>query len=214
MDKKAQAILKHYKDKFESRSFDEYDIMSFLIFIRNYFNHINGIEIIKDFSHLVAHRKRDRGKIMEAIAFSIKNREKIAKGARENFNYKVADYPGIEYKDWEKEWFKLGDEFNITFTTEIIIEVTMCILSISQFTEYKSEDGKFSGELGMARSENALSLHTTHTVAKNEKPLSIIFFNLLINPSKVIKDEKFKIVDVPIEAVRVNGELKLREVKI
>lgn len=29
MDKKAQAILKHYKNKIESRSFDEYDIMGF-----------------------------------------------------------------------------------------------------------------------------------------------------------------------------------------
>ena len=208
MDKKAQAILKHYKDKIESRSFDEYDIMGFLIFIRDYIENSNGMDTIKDFSHLIAHRKRNKGIVMKAIELSIKNREKISEGAKEK-NYKVTDYPGVEYKNWEKEWFKLGDEFNITFTSEIIIEVTMCVLTTTQFTEYKNKDG-YSGKIGLLKSENALSLDTTED---KDGALSIIFFNLLIDPSKTLKDEKFHPVIRPIEAVRINGELKLREVE-
>ena len=37
--------------------FDEYDIMGFLIFIRDYIGNSNGMDTIKDFSHLIAHRK-------------------------------------------------------------------------------------------------------------------------------------------------------------
>ena len=62
----------------------------------------------------------------------------------------------------------------------------------------------------MIKSENALSLHTTES---NAKSLYIVFFNLLLDPSKNIEDEKFYPVDVPIEAVRINGELKLKEVE-
>lgn len=202
MDKKAQAILKHYKNKIESRSFDEYDIIGFLIFFRSYINKGN-YKTIYEFADLIAHRNRNRGRVMESIKNEIDNNYKFRCGSK-----KIKGYNGIHYDKWEKEWERLGKEFDIKFTAEIIRDLTICIFTIAQFTEYKK--GKYSGRIEMIKSENALSLHTTES---NAKSLYIVFFNLLLDPSKNIEDEKFYPVDVPIEAVRINGELKLKEVE-
>jgi hypothetical protein len=211
MDKKAKVILNHYKNKLENQLFDEYDILGFLIFIRNYFKNPSSFETIKDFAHLIAHRMRDKGIVMNAITILIDNKKKIEQEAKVIKNYKVEGYNGIQYDEWEKEWFTLGEKLNIKFNSEIINEITICVFSISQFTEYKSKNGKYFGKIEMIKSENAISLITNEG---NDKALSVVFFNLLIDTSIRIENEKFYPVDIPVEAIRINGKLRLREVKI
>ena len=70
MDNKEQQIMKHYKMLIETNTFDEYDILGFLIFIRRHLSddkHPN----IKEFAHLIAHRERDRGKVNNCIVTAI-----------------------------------------------------------------------------------------------------------------------------------------------
>lgn len=206
MDKKAQAILKHYKNKIESRSFDEYDILGFLIFIRKYIENNIGLETIHDFSNLIAHRKRDRGIALKAIENAIKNKyETMSKDMR------VKDYNGIQYSEWEKEWYKLGEKFNIKFTDKIIYEITICVFSITQFTEYESEDRKYFGRIELFKSKRSMFLATTEG---KDNSLYINFFILPINSSQKLEKEKFHPVLEPIETIRIDGELKIREEKI
>lgn len=110
-----------------------------------------------------------------------------------------------------KKWFKLGEKFNIQFTSEIIKDITMCIFSISQFTEYQSKDELYFGKFEIMKSENALFLCATEGKPKS---LYIIFFNLIMDPSKQIEEEDFHLVIGPVEVLRINGKLELKEVKI
>lgn len=110
MDEKAKVILQHYKNKIEEQLFDEYDILGFLIFVRSYIGLSADFKTINEFSNLIAHRKRDRGRVMESIEVAIKNNYEVAKGTK-----KIKGYNGIHYNEWEKEWYKLGEKFDIKF---------------------------------------------------------------------------------------------------
>jgi hypothetical protein len=110
MDEKAKVILQHYKNKIEEQLFDEYDILGFLIFVRSYIGLSDDFKTINEFSNLIAHRKRDRGRVMESIEVAIKNNYEVAKGTK-----KIKGYNGIHYNEWEKEWYKLGEKFDIKF---------------------------------------------------------------------------------------------------
>lgn len=110
MDEKAKVILQHYKNKIEEQLFDEYDILGFLVFVRSYIGLSADFKTINEFSNLIAHRKRDRGRVMESIEVAIKNNYEVAKGTK-----KIKGYNGIHYNEWEKEWYKLGEKFDIKF---------------------------------------------------------------------------------------------------
>lgn len=137
-----------------------------MIFVRSYIGLSADFKTINEFSNLIAHRKRNRGRVMESIEVAIKNNYEVAKGTK-----KIKGYNGIHYNEWEKEWYKLGEKFDIKFTPKIIKEVTICIFLIAQFTEYKS--GNYSGRIEILRSENSLHLVTTEG---EPKPLFITFF--------------------------------------
>lgn len=98
MDEKAIKILEHYKIIIENENFDEYDILGFLIFSRNYLD--KNLKCIGEFTDLIVHRNRDRGIVMNNIKNTIKN----------NYAYneetnKVIDYKGIGEKEWGDEWY-------------------------------------------------------------------------------------------------------------
>lgn len=163
-----------------------------MIFVRSYIGLSADFKTINEFSNLIAHRKRNRGRMMESIEVAIK----------------IKGYNGIHYNEWEKEWYKLGEKFDIKFTPKIIKEVTICIFSIAQFTEYKS--GNYSGRIEILRSENSLHLVTTEGVPKS---LFITFFIVTIVSTQKIESEKFYPLFEPVEAIRINGKLELREIR-
>lgn len=88
-------MLEHYKNVIENRSFAEYDILGFLIFIRRHLNKDNVY--IREFADLIAHRARDRGIVVDCITASIENNYQTEKGSK-----KVIGYNGLHYEQWEK----------------------------------------------------------------------------------------------------------------
>ena len=141
MDNKEQQIMKHYKLLIETNTFDEYDILSFLIFIRRHLSddkHHN----IKEFAHLITHRERDRGKVNICIVTAIENDYQTEHDGRT-----VVGYNGMNYDDWGREWKDIGIKFDINYDDEIIEELTLCVFSQAQFTFYKDEKGRESGKL-------------------------------------------------------------------
>ena len=141
MDNKEQQIMKHYKMLIETNTFDEYDILGFLIFIRRHLSddkHPN----IKEFAHLIAHWERDRGKVNNCIITAIENNYQTERDGRT-----VVGYNGMNYDDWVREWEDIGIKFDINFDDKIIEELTLCVFSLAQFTCYKDEKGRGSGKL-------------------------------------------------------------------
>lgn len=131
MDDKAKLILSSYKEILEELKFDELDILGFLIFIRQYINNEKFKFLsIQEFCDLVAHRNRDRGKVMRSIESAHKKNFSV------NSLKKIKGSEGIDEKDWENEWRQLFDKFNIKFSNIILKELTLCIISLAQKTQY------------------------------------------------------------------------------
>ena len=155
MDDKAKKILEHYRKVIEDEKFDEYDILGFLIFIRSYLD--KNMNIIREFSDLVAHRERNKEIVMTNIRNTIINRYAYD----ENLN-KVIGYSGISQEEWKNEWYKVGKIFNITLNEKIIKEITLCIYSLAQKTKYEDRSGNVGYIEFLAQSKfNNIGLATT-----------------------------------------------------
>lgn len=58
MDLKAESIMNYYRELIQNREFDEYDILEFLIFIRNSTKSTGKYPFIVEFTDLIAHREK------------------------------------------------------------------------------------------------------------------------------------------------------------
>lgn len=195
MCEKEILILNHYRQIIENYDFDEYDLIGFLIFIRQEVknNNFNGI---LEFCDLIAHRIRDRGRAMKSMRNAIEN------DYTTNYNTKsIRGYNGIAYNDWEKEWKKLFSLLNIKFTDRTILEISLCIISLAQNVQFK-ETGYFRI---FQNNKNEISLCTTEG---KDDSLFVVFFNA--GPFAFEKNYREGIILEAVETVRVDGILKLK----
>jgi hypothetical protein len=132
-DEKEKLMFDHYKKVIINAEFDEYDILGFLIFIRRHIDSSRYL-LIMEFAHLVAHRGRDRGKVMSAIEGAIKNSYEQEPGCKS-----IKGYHGMHFEDWEAEWKSFGKEYDINLTDELILDITVCIFSLTQYTKYEAK---------------------------------------------------------------------------
>lgn len=106
MDEKAKLMMKHYSQIVENRLFDEYDILGFLVFVRDYLKEKGNYPYICDYGDFVAHRNRCKGKVMDAIIASIDNQYIVDSATKQ-----VNGYNGMVYNLLVEEWNKLAVEF-------------------------------------------------------------------------------------------------------
>lgn len=204
MNKKEELNLNKFRRIIEKRKFDEYDIMAFLITIRAYLKK-GDTPLIYDFADGIAHRKRDRGNAFESIMNSAQNKYVISEYG------KVEKYNGMDYEGWKNEWNIISKLFDIKITPIIISEITLCIFSIFQFTEFEYNEGQikknpeykvFKGIFELLIDENS-NLHLTTLESK-----AICFGRL----DDVEVEEKFKskFFFEPVETIRIKKRLYLQ----
>lgn len=203
-DTKEKLILSHYRLVLEERTFDEYDLLGFLIFIRRHINASPGsFPAIKDFSDLIAHRSRDKGRVMDSIGNAISNNYCIKRGTQ-----KVKGFAGIQYASWKKEWITLGNAYSINFTSQAILEITLCIFSLSQYTEHKRlKDGSVqSGKIDLYQATNGYLALVTNEGTRTS--LNVCFFKA----GPFVFETRYEAghVKEPVETIRVEGHLRLK----
>lgn len=200
---KETVMLEHYRSILENRTFDEYDILGFLIFIRCDLD--KEFQYIKEFADLVAHRQRDRGVAMTAIVTAIKNNYK-----QEPNKKNIKGYAGIHTEDWRNEWKKFLSSKKIKFSEELLLDLTMCIYSLAQNTLYSTKDGneKYNGKIELFQDHNGnLNLCTIET-----QPQSPYICFAQIGPYKYKKIFPSTHIEETVETFRENGVLHLRTV--
>lgn len=199
MDKKEQHILKHYKTIIEGRTFTEYDIIGFLIFIRRYTQKEKN-KYIREFCDLIAHRKRDRGVVFDSIISQY--------GIKGDLYVKIVPgYHGIQDEKWSSEWTELMQELNIAIDDQILKEITLCIFSLSQFSVYTDKNNGYSGEVHMIQhKDQKLGLATS----VNDETIPYVCFGL-INDVTFIRVLPFGLIVKPTETIRKNGKLYLSD---
>lgn len=201
MDEKEKQILKRYKTLIEMSTFDEYDILGFLIFIRRHLNNGEHPNIL-EFADLVAHRGRDRGRVNDCIVTAIKNNYATKQDGKT-----VLGYNGMKYDKWVKEWKNIADRLEIIINKKIIEELTLCIFSLAQFSQYNDKDNNGSGRMELFFSKNgSLCLSTTEG---NRDSLYVCY--AMFGSFKLCREIAIGYLKNPVETVRENGKLRLRD---
>lgn len=196
MASKEQNILNHDRELIEARQFDEYDILGFLIFIRP---KCGNYSIIKEFCDLIAHRERDRGKIMGCITAAIKNNYETKNNSNE-----VKGYNGIKWCEWRKMWSMVGNDLAITFSDEILQEITLCIFSLLQETFYRNKG--YSGTINLFQSSTGqISICTTEG-----HPHSLFVCFMILEGITGHNQQFVGVISDPVETCRIDGILRLR----
>jgi hypothetical protein len=199
-DKKEQKMILHYKNLLENFLFDEYDILGFLMLIREHIRKVNEKSYVLEFADLIAHRKRDRGWVQDAIKAGMENCYETISGSK-----RVKEYQGIEYNGWRTEWENLFAELNIKSSKRLLDEITICIFSLANGTRYDDKKGH-TGNLVVCFSKNVMALVTTEGKADS---FYVCFFKYEIS--------NFEIYDMTIkkkwvsETIRENGIIKLMD---
>lgn len=204
MNKKEELNLNRFRQIIEKRKFDEYDIIAFLITIRAHLEKAMT-PFIYDFADGIAHRGRDQGHAFNSIMSAEKSNYVLNKLGR------VRNYDGIVDEIWKNEWINISKLFNIKITPIIISEITLCIFSIFQFTEFKynqkqiennNELQKFKGTFELLIDENSnLSLSTIGS--------KTVCYGRLSN---IVVEGKYRNTFFfdPVETVRINKRLYLQ----
>ena len=198
MDEKANQIFEHYKYIIEHRKFNEYEILGFLIFIRNFIRK-NKYEYIYEFTDLVAHRKRDRGIIMESIANAIDNKYECVEGTK-----KLKGYKSIAEEDWKEQWVKFGKDYDIDLNEIIIKEIVLCIFSLAQKAVYIKNNKKGCIDIMTLSNSGSVSMITSEL--EGESPC--VCFSKY-NGYKVYIDFNGAFDKEILYAIRNNGVLQL-----
>lgn len=215
-DDKEKYLIQYYCDKFFHHSFDETDLFAFLILIRSHVSDADQ-KYIADFADLIAHRKRNQGIASNAIADAIfygyneinVNGRKVVKG-----------YQGIDTDKWKAEWVRIGKRFNYDFDDRTISEITLCMLSILQFTKHEAKvctswwkfwnKSKVKGMIFLLQSDDG---QLSASTLENGKDFPYINFFLLkgLNFKKLYS---CRLIEDPVIAVRAaDGTLVLQNNK-
>lgn len=198
MDRKEIEILNHFKSIIENREFDEYDILGFLIFIRDHIK--NDCHYIAEFGDLIAHRERDNGIVMNCISGAIENKYQT-----KNDGKTVIGYYGMRYETWVNEWKRFSAQYNFSLDKTIIKEITICVFSLAQFSNYDDKNGHTGHIELFIGNDNSLGLIT---VGNEPGSLYICFAKCDNIPfKKELSAGHFK---EPIKTERVEGSLRIK----
>lgn len=115
LNQKEQLMLRHYSKLLDEFLFDEYDILGFLMLIREHIRKSKSYPCILEFADLIAHHERDQDLVFDAIKTAIENGYKTSDGKR------VIDYKGIDETTWKSEWNQLLTELNISVNKRLSV---------------------------------------------------------------------------------------------
>ena len=201
MDKKARKILEHYKTILTNHIFDEYDILGFLIFIREKLSD-DRYPSIKDFAHLIAHRERNRGHVKACIDRAKENGYITEKNSK-----KVIGYEGMNYITWVDEWQIFQKEFDFKLDKEAIEELTLCVFSLAQFSEYVDKKGVRIGRIELfVAADRSLALVTTEG---NDDSLYVCFSKF--GCFELARNVEGGRLNEAVETIRIDGKLRLKD---
>ncbi|WP_262177411.1 hypothetical protein [Saccharococcus sp. Marseille-Q5394] len=151
MDKKERQLVDYYYTKFADRSFDEKDVFSFLLFIRE---DVQDNKVMKELGDFIVQRENCTGFVKEFFEECKQIIENLGKGRKQKienlFSFK-------EIRNGFNAFFI--DQGYEKMTPEVINDFILCIISLLQNVKLLSGDSnKEIGHLSFAASSKELFL--------------------------------------------------------
>lgn len=206
MDNKEQQIFDYYYRKFADRKFDEKDLLSFLLFVKD---DAQDNKIIKELGDFIVHRENCTGYVKTFFDECKQIINNLGKGKKQK----------IENMFSFKE---IRNGFNTLFTEhgleklppEVINDFILCIISLLQNVKLLSENGKKEvGHLSFAASSRELYLMGNMKVLHKGRFIPVTFPVLSVrNMYEKIKpqdgsDTPYLFDHATIEVINNDGEM-------
>lgn len=209
MDRKEKQLVDHYYNKFSERSFDEKDVYSFLIAVRE---HASEIKVIKELADFIVHREKSTGYVKDYLddckdIINNLGKEKNRRKIENIFSFK-------EIRNGFNTLFQqLGFE---KLPLDIINDFIICMISLLQDVKIVSGSlNKEVGHLSFAASSKELFLMGNMTIRNQGRSIPITFPVLSVNNlyEEITPQDKN---DTPylfdhelIEVINVNNKLAI-----
>lgn len=202
-DNKANQICDIFIKKFETSSFDEIDIIGFLIFIRELLkDRKNDFKYLIELADFIAHRKRNKGIILNSINYAKNNNYYT------DSNKSIKGCDSIQVTDWNNELNKLWTLFHIKTYNKLNQEFTLCIYSLMQDACFE-KNNKIIGKtwLDFYKRDNQIALLTSNNTANS----TYICFAYYDGYKILCDDELFPSTNRIFHTERENKELVLKD---
>ncbi len=196
-DKKEKLIMKMHLEKFNTRTFDEFDFCAFMIFIREHLG--SQYEYLRDIADFVAHRRRNQGIASNAISGAIANGYEL-----ETHRKIVRGYKGIDSLKWRDEIKQFGKEYGLMVDDQLLFEISLCVMSILQFSTHKDKQGHMATVFLLQTDDGQLEACTHEN---RETSPSIVYF--VLKDVSFISSDSGPIEDAVVAIRSTNGELML-----
>ncbi len=169
MDKKEHQLINYYYTKFSTESFDEKDLYSFLMLIKN---HVENNEIIENLIDFIVHRENSTGYASEYLN---ECKEIINNLGKTKVRRKIE--PMFSFKDIRNGFNTLFQQLHLErLSIGTMNDFMLCIISLLQGVTILSETGKKKiGHLSFAAASKELFLMGNMTVLNQGRKMPITF---------------------------------------
>ncbi|MBE1555628.1 hypothetical protein [Sporosarcina limicola] len=207
MDKKEQQLVEHYYEKFTNRSFDEKDLYSFLMVVKE---DAQDNQVIKELCNFIVHREKCSGYVKNYLdeckqIINTLGKQKNSKRIEDLFSFKEIR------NGFNSLFLKHGFE---KLSSEIINDFILCIISLLQSVKLVSGSlNKEVGHLSFAASSKEVFLMGNMKTLNKGRYIPVTFQILSVKNSyeKVKPQDKndtpYLFEDELIEVVNNDGNL-------
>lgn len=208
MDKKERQLFDYYYNKFAERIFDEKDVLSFLLFVRE---KAQDNKVIKELGDFIVHRENYTGYVK---AF-FEDCQEIINNLGKGKNKKIENM--FSFKEIRNGFNSLFIEQGLEkLPPEVINDFILCIISLLQdVTLVSGSSNKEIGHLSFAASSKELLLMGNMKVLHKGKFIPVTFPVLSVrNMYEKIKpqdgnDTPYLFDNEIIEVINSNGEIMI-----
>lgn len=210
MDQKEKQLITAYHQKFVEHSFDERDVYSFLILVRE---KVRGNKFIREMGDFIAHREKSRGYVKDYLE---RNEHILLNLGKIDAVMKIEDV--FSFKEIRNGFnsFFLSNGFT-KLSNDIINDLILCIISILQDVKLVDEKTKREiGKLSFALSSKEVFLMATIKIPRGDKHVHVQFQALSCN-NNFIKINPKDEYDTPlsfseaiVEVINRNNELVIK----
>ena len=175
MDRKEKQLVDHYYKKFSERSFDEKDVYSFLMAVRE---HASDIKVIKEFSDFIVHREKSTGYVKDYLD---ECKDIINNLGKEKNRRKIENI--FSFKEIRNGFNALFQQLGFEkLPLDIINDFIICMISLLQDVKIVSGSlNKEVGHLSFAASSKELFLMGNMTIRNQGRSMPITFPVLSVN---------------------------------
>ena len=169
MDAKELQLLNYYYQKFSERDFDEKDLYSFLILVKE---DAEDIQVIRELADFVIHRGKSNGYVKEYLVESEKILDNLGK------QKKLAKIENVfSFKEIRNGFNVLFQKYGFEkLPSDTINDFVLCIISLFQSVRMVSDKPKrMAGHLSFAVSSKEIFLMGNIKVLRNGRYVPVSF---------------------------------------